>query len=374
MDLKHKPSRTRIAADKYKSKFVTKPTHLPKPVCHRISNPKSNTGTDLSTATSILTETDAPEKTMLTPATSSETHDAIEALLMLGDVPITDKPQLPEDDNAMLVPIIGTSSGPDNIVPANPIVPNKEPSEEPDAEKIEQSTIPENLKSNEAAKNNTVNKETPLPSTVLGLAIKIDIDEHDTSDKKAKMVPTRKELSIKQYRIKRKYKSTHRFKCNLCPTELPSVQEYNKHYIDTHPPLPCLDCTRVFTSPRTLAKHWYTHAEYMFECQDCGHGFIFKSQLESHQKVHLKMAGYVCFKPKCGKWFKRESELNAHLITHDNKEIKCEHCNYSNPDICNAQVHSCQHSDKLPFHCPLCQKGFWWQEQKRRHLKTCDRD
>ena len=89
------------------------------------------------------------------------------------------------------------------------------------------STIPENLKPNEAAKNNTVNKETPLPSTVLGLAIKIDIDEHDTSDKKAKMVPTRKELSIKQYRIKRKYKSTHRFKCNLCLTELPSVQEYN---------------------------------------------------------------------------------------------------------------------------------------------------
>ena len=137
VDLKHKPSRTRIAADKYKSKFVTKPTHLPKPVCHRISNPKSNTGTDLSTATSILTETDAPEKTMLTPATSSETRDAIEALLMLGDVPITDKPQLPEDDNAMLVPIIGTSSGPDNISPANPIVPNKEPSKEPDSEKIE---------------------------------------------------------------------------------------------------------------------------------------------------------------------------------------------------------------------------------------------
>ena len=47
-----------------------------------------------------------------------------------------------------------------------------------------------------------------------------------------------------------------------------------------------------------FAKHRYTHAEYMFEYQDCGRGFNFKSQLESHQKVHLKMVGYVCFKPK----------------------------------------------------------------------------
>ena len=153
-------------------------------------------------------------------------------------------------------------------------------------------------------------------------------------------------------------KATHKFKCNLCSTELPTVQEYNKHYIDNHPPLPCPDCTRVFTSPHTLAKHWYTHAEYMFECQDCGRGFIFKSQLESHQKVHLKMVRYVCFKPKCRQRFKRESELNAHLIAHDKKEIKCEYCDYTNPDIHNMRAHSRKHSDRLLFHCPLCQKGF----------------
>ena len=90
----------------------------------------------------------------------------------------------------------------------------------------------------------------------------------------------------------------------------------------------------------------------MYECANCGHGFTFKSQLESHRKVHLKMAGFVCFKPKCGKRFKRESELNAHLIVHDKKEIKCEHCDYSNPDICNVCAHSKVHSDRLPYHCP----------------------
>ena len=128
-----------------------------------------------------------------------------------------------------------------------------------------------------------------------------------TTDKPdPKPAPVKKELSFKQYGIKRKYKQTRMFKCKLCPSKLPSVQEYNKHYLDCHPPQPCADCTQVFTSPRTLAKHCYTHTKYMYECQDCSRGFIFKSQLESHRKVHLKMSGFVYFKPKCGRRFKRD--------------------------------------------------------------------
>ena len=189
-----------------------------------------------------------------------------------------------------------------------------------------------------------------------------------------KPTPVKKELSFKQYGIKRKYKQTRMFKCKLCPSEMPSVQEYNKHYLDCHPPQLCPDCTRVFISPRTLAKHSYTHAEYMYKCQDCNRGFTFKSQLESHRKVHLKMSRFVCFKPKCGKRFKRESELNAHLTAHSKNKIKCDHCDYSNSDIRNVCAHSKVHSERLPYHCPLCNKGFKWQEQKRRHLKTCEGD
>ena len=122
----------------------------------------------------------------------------------------------------------------------------------------------------------------------------------------------KKGLTIKQYGIKRKYKSTRKFKCKICGAELPSVQEFNQHCIDKHPLLPCPDCTKLFSSPRTLAKHRYIHGEPMYECKDCGRGFAFRSQLDSHQRVHLKMASFVCFKPKCGCRFKRESELNAH--------------------------------------------------------------
>ena len=179
---------------------------------------------------------------------------------------------------------------------------------------------------NENVANKVALAKAPLPGTVLGLAVKTDIDEADPDDTGPKSMPARKELSFKQYGIKHKYKLTRKLKCNLYPMELLSVHEYNEHYINKHPLLPCPDCTRVFTSSYTLTKHHYTHAEFMFECQDCGHGFTFKSQLESHRKVHLKMAGSVCFKPKCFHHFKREYELNAHLITHNKKDIKCEHC------------------------------------------------
>ena len=377
MDLKHKPSKERIAADKYKSKFVTKPTHLPKPVRNKDERKKLETAPKGPHSCEPTPDPPSMPSTVLTPATSSKTRDTIEALLMLVDLPVTDSNQPLEDDNVLLVPIIGTASAQDTENSVNPVelingdLRNMDP------------TVTGNTTSQDNEKQTTNVDDTdhnttakPLLGTVLSTAIKQDMDTGDAGPEETGDKPgsVKKELSIKEYGIKWKYKLDHKFKCKLCPAKLSSVQEYNKHHLDNHLPLPSLDCTRVFVSPRTLAKHRYTHADYMFECQDCGCGFIFKSQLDSRRKVHLKMSGFICFKPKCGKWFKRESGLNVHLITHSKKKIKCDYCDYSNADIRNVRAHSKVHSDKLPYHCPLCQKGFKWQEQKCRHLKTCEGD
>ena len=244
-------------------------------------------------------DTPAPKsKTLLTPATSAETKDAIEALLMLGDMPALENNP---DDNASLLPIKGVA--PDKV------------HETPQADE----QVLEPPQTNQTP-NQLINKPgNPPPGMVIGTATKTagDID-NDTQEVKIE----KKDLNIKQYGIKRKYKLDQKFKCKLCCEKLSSVQKFNKHCLDNHPPLPCPDCPRVFVSPQTLVKNRYTHADFMYECTDCGRGFIFKSQLESHCKVHLKMAGFVCFKPKCGKRFKRESELNAHLLVHDKKGNK----------------------------------------------------
>ena len=54
----------------------------------------------------------------------------------------------------------------------------------------------------------------------------------------------------------------------------------------------------------------------MVECETCGKGFQFQSQLTEHRRVHQLIGDWVCFRPACGKRFKRESELDAHLFKH----------------------------------------------------------
>ena len=46
---------------------------------------------------------------------------SVQALLMLGDLPVTDSNQPLDDDNALLVPIIGTASAQDTKNSVNPV-------------------------------------------------------------------------------------------------------------------------------------------------------------------------------------------------------------------------------------------------------------
>ena len=48
--------------------------------------------------------------------------------------------------------------------------------------------------------------------------------------------------------------------------------------------------------------------------------------------VHQSQRDWVCFKSKCGKRFKCELELNAHLLAHNKVQLKCDECPYQNPD------------------------------------------
>ena len=93
-----------------------KSTHLPRLVRNKTSK-KDPEAIPTPTADPQPSTSDTPapkSKTLLTPATSAETKDAIEALLMLGDMPpLENNP----DDNASLVPITGTA--PDEVCEAS---------------------------------------------------------------------------------------------------------------------------------------------------------------------------------------------------------------------------------------------------------------
>ena len=91
-----------IAADKFRSKFIRKPMYLPRPVRNKNTKKNSEVASKPTTDTQPSTsDTSAPKSnTVLTPAMSTETREAIEALLMLGDMPNVESNPLPADDNA----------------------------------------------------------------------------------------------------------------------------------------------------------------------------------------------------------------------------------------------------------------------------------
>ena len=123
VDLKRRPSKSRMAAEKYrKSDFTTKPLNVPKPVRRKVSTPKNTPGT----STIISKSVSSKQETITKPATTQETEDAIEALLLLGTMGMP-SPQSENDsaDNETLMPI-GVNLTTDNNIEtdANAAPPN----------------------------------------------------------------------------------------------------------------------------------------------------------------------------------------------------------------------------------------------------------
>ena len=113
---------------------------------------------------------------------SMETREAIEALLMLGDMPTVENNPLPADDNALLVPITGTA-----------------PDEAQDALLATNATEPPPTDQRLELLVNTPGN--PLPGMAIGTAIKTD-GENDNDTKEVKI--EKKDLNIKLYGIKKK--------------------------------------------------------------------------------------------------------------------------------------------------------------------------
>ena len=173
-----------------------------------------------------------------------------------------------------------------------------------------------------------------------------------------------------EYKLKHKRRRTRKFRCGKCDRSFESQREVNNHFKDTHPPVKCDFCDRSFACPASMLKHRYSHYETMIECDTCGKGFQFRSQLTEHRRIHQVIGDWVCFKPGCGKRFKRESELDAHLYNHRTTKLKCDQCTYENVDPRNIRAHKWKHSDKKSFICKECGAAFTWVQQRRRHIKN----
>ena len=229
---------------------------MPRPVRRRKAKADSPVASGSMEGETKKANSTTDSETITVPATSCETQDMIDALLLLGNPPEESLPGL--EDNEVLMPITRPQQTNPELLPnvpsdVNPPIP------------------PEPLGA------------VPKPGTLIGIAVKTDQNENLTvtedqpndaddngdsqmDDKNGK----KKTFITKEYRLKRRVKTKRKFKCGACDAELNNVWDYNQHYLDNHPPTPCPYCPRLFRWFKFTLKPPYsiTHGKLRFAIWD----------------------------------------------------------------------------------------------------------
>ena len=188
---------------------------------------------------------------------------------------------------------------------------------------------------------------------------------------KLKKSGSKGEWEIKSYaRVKHRKVRSHKCPANSCHFKGESTHKLNEHYRSSHPPLPCKFCQKLFNNPSSLRHHSYWHSKInssgMFKCNRCSYSCPFESTLNAHKDKHRR-GMYSCFSSGCGKTFRRESSLNAHVKLHTGKDIHCDKCDYVCRDQRYLTQHYRSHTKEKKFFCNTCGKGFSFYQQKKRH-------
>ena len=163
--------------------------------------------------------------------------------------------------------------------------------------------------------------------------------------------------------------TTKKIGCSMCEQKFNDRQGLKMHHQQDHNILPCNSCGKSFSTKKSLAKHMYKHSELPWKCKECGEGYAFPSELKAHLIKHETEPIYKCNIIGCKKEYMRQSELTAHMKTHDGSAHKCpeDGCDYKAIDIRYLKNHMRVHSDILPYQCKHCNKAFKHFMQRKRH-------
>ena len=117
-----------------------------------------------------------------------------------------------------------------------------------------------------------------------------------------------------------------------------------------------------FTSPSTLTRHLYTHAEPCFKCR-CGKGYHFAAELKQHKLTHCLIHTAICSHPGCKKSYFSQADLAKHSKVHENVQWQCPTYDYVTNDEGLLRSHKRVHDQKLRYHCIKCDIGFVYHTQ-----------
>ena len=163
------------------------------------------------------------------------------------------------------------------------------------------------------------------------------------------------------------------FHCTNCNFKGYSRASVSDHYSKTHGVVHCRTCGKQCPNPHALKRHEYVHADdKQHICRTCKEAFFFESELKNHRVKHRKDSSFFCMHTGCGKTFRRNSELNAHVEIHTGKIWYCDHddCDYSSRDKRLLKGHKRSHS-QATFKCKYntCNKTFKHTMARLRHYE-----
>ncbi|XP_072844585.2 uncharacterized protein LOC140704020 [Pogona vitticeps] len=133
----------------------------------------------------------------------------------------------------------------------------------------------------------------------------------------------------------------------------------------------CSQCGKGFLQRRSLVIHQKSHTgKKSYKCSQCGKCFRQRKNLNEHQRLHTGAKPYKC--SQCGKCFSIEEYLKRHQRIHtgaETKPHKCSQCGKSFNKGKDLLIHQRVHTGEKPYECSQCGKCFSIQGNLKRHWR-----
>lgn len=133
-------------------------------------------------------------------------------------------------------------------------------------------------------------------------------------------------------------------------------------------PYRCQHCGRCFAMKNTLDQHMATHRDDRpFLCDTCGFTTKYKSHLLSHERIHTGNV-FHCEEKGCNYFSPRRSQLAAHMRSHQMiRSHICSTCGRGFIEKSHLIRHERIHLETKPFKCDSCDYGSTRRDKLKEH-------
>ena len=139
------------------------------------------------------------------------------------------------------------------------------------------------------------------------------------------------------------------FSCRVCNRSYLSKKSLYRHMRihDDSKSITCDVCLKNFPFKSELDNHYRTHTgEKHFACHICDRKFAQKSHLVQHQAIHSDVRNFKCSICPVGRFFKTKDDLNHHMVYHYEPKFSCTFCDHKSYSKSDLNKHEKTHVKK----------------------------